>query len=99
LGAIRDIAQSQHVNLIAVLLPTRVALEPGAAPSHAQSVSDKMAAVVKQESIQLLDARPLFADQGRDGTYAHLFGDGSKWDEHLSVAGHELLAGWLAKRL
>jgi lysophospholipase L1-like esterase len=99
LAAIRELAAQRGVTLTAVLLPTRVALEPGAAPSHAAAVSDRMARVVKQESIQLLDARPLFASQGRDGTYGHLFGDGVSWDEHLSSEGHAAVAGWLQDAL
>ncbi len=99
LGEIRDLAAKHGVTLTAVLLPTRVALEPGAAPSHAAVVGDRMLEVARQESLQVLDARPWIAPLARDGSYAHLFGDGVTWDEHLSEAGHEALAGWLFERL
>jgi hypothetical protein len=99
LGAIRDVAAEHNVTLTAVLLPTRVALEPGAAPSHATGVADRMLKVARQESLQVLDARPWIAPLARDGSFAHLFGDGVTWDEHLSETGHESFATWLFERL
>ena len=99
LAAIRDLTAEHKVTLTAVLLPTRVALEPGAAPSHATGVADRMLTVARQESLQVLDARPWIAPLAQDGSYAHLFGDGVTWDEHLSEAGHESFATWLFERL
>ncbi len=99
LGAIRDLAAEHQVTLTAVLLPTRVVLEPGAAPSHAQGVGDRMLKIAQQESLQVLDARPWITPLAQDGSYAHLFGDGVTWDEHLSEAGHRSLADWLFERL
>jgi lysophospholipase L1-like esterase len=99
LSAVRELAAERDLPLSAVLLPTRVALEPGAAPSHAQGVAERMAQVARQESLRLLDARDWIAPLAREGSYGHLFGDGVRWDEHLSAEGHRSLAAWLAERL
>ena len=58
-----------------------------------------MLKIAQQESLQVLDARPWIAPLAQDGSYAHLFGDGVTWDEHLSQAGHRSLADWLFERL
>jgi hypothetical protein len=91
LDQIHEFLDSRNVALCVVFLPGPKAL---LSFPHASPLTDRLAVWAKDRGVNYIDLRPYFLGEGTPGEVVAR--DYLKNDDHLSEAGHQLVATWLA---